>query len=143
MRAIKGILTQHGETAALLRLLVLTILQDESNHLLIGILIDLSIVEQVLEQSKCIGHVLGEAAEANSDCVGVHADSVVAGHLVELVLDLCGRELVRAEIVDVVGGHVVAIVVLLSELVAELQFEEAVFGVLLVDDGQALLCSKE
>ena len=45
VRAIKGILTQHRETAALLRLLVLTILQDESNHLLIGILIDLSIVE--------------------------------------------------------------------------------------------------
>ena len=141
--AVHSVLPKHSEATALLRLLVLTVLQDEPYHLLVSILVNLRIVEQVFEQSECLGHILAETAETNGDGICIHADGIVASHLVELLLNLSRREFVRAEIVDVACCHVVAVVVFLTELIAELQVEEFVLLILLVDDGQALRCVEE
>ena len=73
------------------------------------------------------------------EVVGIDVDAVVACQPIELLLDLCGRQLVGAHIVQIVGSDVVAVVVLVAELIAEGQREESVVGILLVEKRQALL----
>ena len=110
-----------------------------ATELLPGIVVDLGVLQQVLEQHQCLRHILGQAIQRNTQLASADADAIVASQFVELLLQLLIRVLIGAEIVEILLGVRVAQVGLVAEVVVEAQREASVLGVLDVDVGQLLL----
>ena len=133
VRAINAIVVEVVEAGALVALVVFTLLENEVNKLLVRLLVGLGMVEHILHQLQCLRHILVESAEGDVQGIGIDTNAVVAG--VELLLDIGRGELVGTYIVEIVAGHIIAVVVLMTEVIAEDKGEEVVVGILLIEKG--------
>ena len=76
-------------------------------------------VEHILHQLQCLRHILVESAEGDVQGIGIDTNAVVAGELIELLLDIGRCELVGTYIVEIVAGHIIAVVVLMTKVITE------------------------
>ena len=96
-------------------------------------------LQQVLEQCQCLGHLLAETRQVYIGCLRAYAHTPVATQLIELLAQVAGAELVGAQIAQVAGSHVVTVVGTLSEVIIEDEVEQAVSVVLHIIQWQLLL----
>ena len=133
--SVEAVLHQGREVALLVGLGVGLALGHQCHVVLPGLRVGLGMLHEVLKQGQGLGHVLGEAVQADADAAVAHVDVVVAGQLVELLLQLLVGEAVGAQVVEIFGSVGVADVGLVAKLIAEGELETAVLGVLDVDIG--------
>ena len=96
--------------ASLILLAVRTIFQNQLHHLLIGILIGLCVAQLILQSLQGGHHILVQSAQGDGDMVIINIDAVATCQLIELLLLLDGIELLRAEIFQIVGCYLIALV---------------------------------
>ena len=65
------------------------------------------VLHHIFKQGQGLRHVLAQATQSNSDVACAYTDVIVAGKLVELLLDFLVAHLVGAEVFNVVGGSAI------------------------------------
>ena len=140
MRTIDGIVHQILEIGPLVFLRIIAAFQHQIHILIVRFLIAFCLVHHLFQQCQRLRHLRLQPRECDVDIVGIHIHGIVAGHLVEFLLNLGQCVLRGTHVAQVIGSNVVTVVVLLTELIAEHQRKEVVFYVLLVDQRQMTLC---
>ena len=131
-----GIGIQIGETSALTLLRIITAFQNQLHHLVVSLPVSLGMLQQILQKSKCLRHVLMQARQADGDILRTDIHTPVASQLIELLTEISSRHLVCAQIFDIISCDIVAVVCTLSEIIVEHQIEEAILLVLHVIERQ-------
>ena len=139
---VHAVLEQRAEALALVLLVVLTVLEYQCHALCVSLFVGLRIGEQALEQRQRSLHILAQTRENDIHMVGTDGYIVRAGQFVELLLHFGSRHFRCADVFEILRSHVVAVVILVAEFVAEGQREEVVLHILLIDDGQTV-CNGE
>ena len=96
VRAIETILCQIGKVVLLVEFVISTLFLTYSNILLPGFIVDLGMLQHIFKQRECLRHILTQSIEVHGDGTGVDRNIVVAGQLIELLLDLLRCKLVSA-----------------------------------------------
>ena len=138
-RTYGSIAIQTREVLALVLLGISTSFLDNRHQLVVSLLVGLRILHEVFQQSHRLGHVLTQTVEGDGDVFSTHIDVPVTAQLIELLLEVNGRQLVGTQILQVVGSDVVAVVGTLTKLIAVGQREQAVGVVLHIVKRQTLL----
>ena len=82
--------------------------------------------------------MLTQTRERDVQVVGIHIHAVTAGEVIELLLDLSSRQILGTHHIEIVAHHIIAVVVLMTELIAEGQGKQAVSRILHIEQRQAL-----
>ena len=96
-------------------------------------------MQHILQQFQGCRHVLAESRERDVQVIAIDADVIVAGQLIELLLDIGSRQLLGTYVLKIVGGDIVTVVILMTEVETKHEIEQLVVGILLIQEGQALL----
>ena len=137
--AVDGVAVERAEVGALVELVHLAALLLQRHKLLPCGGVYLGVGEELLHELQRLCLVLVKTRERDLDLVAACRHVVGAGELVKLLLELLGGHGACAQIVEVAGGEVQALVGLGAEVEGKLQGEQSVARVLDILHGQALL----
>ena len=135
---IHAIFAQTAEALVLAALGIVTALEDDINHALVSVLINLCVLHQVLGELESLGHVLAQTAQGQISLVVANVHRDVASQLVQALLELGGTHLLGAQEVHVAQGGLVAVVGSGTEVILVGQGEQVVQIVVLIKQRQLL-----